>query len=104
MPVELIIGYDKRVGIAKCKKRAELQSRLGMSIEQGITDKYTIFVRNKDFLLGENHTAHPIRGLGYRLTRKLTDILMTIGAETIALILVQPQIEGRTMLYHGLVE
>ena len=75
-----------------------------MSIDKSIFDQYTVFMRNKHFLFGHNHPAHAIHRLRDRFAIKLPNVFVPVRTETIASIFMQPQVKGRSMLYHGFVQ
>ena len=102
--VERIVFHTQIVGIAEGKKRTELQNRRGVSIDERILDKDTVLVRDKHFFFRQNHTAHPIHRLGHRLAIKLSNVLVSVRAETVALVLVQTQVKRSAVLNHCLVQ
>ena len=94
MAIEHTVGHTQGIGIAERKERAKLQCRIGMGFEQCISYKNAVLMRYKDFLFTEKDSP----------TCKFPYIFMPVGAETISLIFMQSQVEGRPVLYNGLIE
>ena len=104
MTIDHTVGHTQGIGIAERKERAKLQCRIGMGFEQCISYKNAVLMRYKDFLFTEKDSPDAISRLRYRLTCKFPYIFMPVGAETISLIFMQSQVEGRPVLYNGLIE
>ena len=102
--VEGIVGHTQRVALAESEERPELQRRGRMGLHERVADKDTVFVRDENLLLGQYHAAHAECGAGHAFTVELTDIFMSVGIVDSTLIAVQPQVEGRAVLNHRLVE
>ena len=75
-----------------------------MSIHQRVTYQDAILIMLEDHLFLEDDTTHTIEGSGHFVTIKLTDVLVTLWAVVVALILMQAKVELCTMLYHRHVE
>ena len=69
-----------------------------MGIDQRITDEDTILVMLEDDLLLKNHTTNPVRSRRHEAGIKLTDVLVSVRTERVALILVEAEVEFCTML------
>ena len=52
----------------------------------------------EDYLLLQNHTTHTIGRCRYETGVKLTDVLVSVRTEIVALILVESQVEFRSVL------
>ena len=69
-----------------------------MRINERIADKNAVFiVLENDFLL-QQHTTDPIDCRRHGVTVELSDILMSLRTEVVALILMQAKVEGSPML------
>ena len=69
-----------------------------MSINQRIADQDTILVMLEDNFFLQNYTTHAIRCRWHEAGIKLTDVLVSVRTERVALILVEAEVEFCTML------
>jgi hypothetical protein len=75
-----------------------------MGILQGVANKDTVLIGLEDGLTLQDDTSHAVDGGGYYVTRKLTDVLVTLRAEIVALILVESEVELCSVLDDRTVE
>jgi hypothetical protein len=83
---------------AECQERTEAQRGSRMAVKKGITNQEAVFVCLEDYLLLQYHSSHTIDGSWNLVTVKLANVLVTLRAVVVALILVESQIELSTML------
>ena len=102
--VERTVFDTQFVGVAEREKWTELQLGVRVSLDKSIFYQDAVLVRYKYFLFGQNNTAHTECHRGYSFTVKFTYVFVSVGRENISLILVQSEIEGRTVLYHGFIK
>ena len=102
--VKAIVFHTQFARIAECQERTELQCCGRMSLYKCVTNENAIFVRDKNFLFGENHATNAIGCAGHALTVKLTNVFVPVGAINTTAITVNTEIKRRTVLYYRLVE
>ena len=102
--IRLIILMRIFTHAAKRQERTETQCGGRVCIYQRITQQHTVFVVYEYNFLTQNDTTHSEGRSRNFITFKLTDVLMSIRAEVIAIILMQSQIELSTMLNHRFIE
>ena len=102
--VDCVVGDAEAVYLSESQERTEAQCRVGVGLHKSIADQDSVFMADKNFLLGEDHATHAISHARHFLAVELTDILVAGRAVYAALIAVYTQIERRTVLNHSLVE
>jgi hypothetical protein len=69
-----------------------------VGILQSIADENTVLISLEDGLTFQHYATYAINRGGYYVTRKLTDVLVTLRAEVVALILVESEVKLSTVL------
>ena len=75
-----------------------------MGIHQCISDQDAILIMLEDHLLLQDHAAHTVGGRRYLAGIKLSNVLVSVRTEIVALILVESQVEFRPVLDDRTVE
>ena len=75
-----------------------------MGILQRIADEDAVLIVLEHHFLLQYYATHAINRGRHYVTAKLADVLMTLRAEVVALILVESEIELSTVLNHRTVE
>ncbi len=86
------------------QERTETQGCGRVSIHQGITDQNTVLIMVEDHFLFQHDTTHAIRCRWHETGIKLSDVLVSVRTEVVALILVKSQVELSSMLDNRTVE
>ena len=89
---------------AEGKERTETQCRSRVSVDQRVPNQQSVLISLEDELLLQQHATDPVESCGNFVTVKLANVLMTLRAVVIALILVKSQIELSAMLNNGNVQ
>ena len=69
-----------------------------MGIHQGVADEDTVLIMLEDDLLLQDDTSHAISCRWHLAGIKLTNVLVSVRTEIVALILMQTQVEFGSML------
>ena len=99
-----LVFNAKVVGIAERQEWTELECGLRVSIYQGVADKDTILVGDKDFLTLQNHATYTKRVSRHTFAIVLSDVLVTIRTVHATGIPVQAKVERRTVLNHRFIK
>ena len=75
-----------------------------MGILQCVADEDAVLIRLEDGLALQDDTAYTVGRRRHQAGVELTDVLMPLRAEVVALILVEAQVELSSVLYHRAVE
>jgi len=76
----------------------ELQCSGRVCVIESVADEQSVFIMLKDNFFSEYHTTNAIGGGRHLVAIKRLDILVAHGAVVVALILVQTEVESRSML------
>ena len=90
--------------VAESEEGTQAKRRLAVRLQEGVANERPIDVVAEDELLAQHDPADAVGRRGYDVDVVLTDILVSLGAEDIALILVDPDIEGHAVLHDRQVE
>ena len=82
----------------------EAQFRLGVGIDEGVADEHAVVVVLEDQFLAQLHASHAVERGGHLLAVEFSDVFMSVGAEGLAFVFVQPELEFHAMLDDGRVE
>ena len=75
-----------------------------MCVNKGVADEDTVLIGDENLLPLENHTAHA-KGVRWQSFAVIfAYVLVPVGTEYIALILVNAQVKRRTMLNNGFIK
>ena len=99
-----IVLHAQVIGIAEGEERSELQRSLGVRIYERVADDDAVLVGDKNLLPLEDDSAHAEGVCGQPFAVVFADVFVPVGAENIALILVDAQVEGGIVLNDGLVK
>ena len=75
-----------------------------MGVLQGIADEDAVLIGLEDGLSLQHHATHTVDGGGHYVATELMDVLVTLRAEIVALILVESEVELSAVLYDRTVE
>ena len=75
-----------------------------MGIFQRVANKDAVLISLEDGLSLQQYATDSVDGGGYYVTGKLADVLVTLGAVVVTLILVESEVELGTVLNHRTVE
>ena len=98
------ILMGKLAHTAESQERTETQRGGRVGIYQRVADKDAVLIMLEHHFALKDYATDAIQRGGYFVTIKLTNILMTLGTEVVALILMEAQVELGSMLYHCHVE
>ena len=82
----------------------EAQGGCRVGVDEGVAQQDSVFIVLEHHFFPQQHASHPIQGCGHLVAVKLPDVLVSFGAEVVALVLVQSEVELRSMLNHGDIE
>ena len=94
----------KLANATESQERTETQGGGRMGILQSITDQDAVLIMLEDDLLLQDDTSYTISGGRHLGGIKLTDVLVSVRTEIVALILVESEVELSTMLDDRTVE
>ena len=89
---------------AEGQEGAQAQRGGRVGIDQRVADEDAVFMVNENLLFAEDDASHAVSGCRDVLAVKLTDVLVAVGAEVPAAILVQAQVELGPVLDDRLVQ
>ena len=98
------VGNTQLVNFAECQEGTEPQGSGGMGVYKRVSDEDAVFLADKNFLFGQNHSSHTVGHAGYILAVELTNILVSGRTDGTAFIAVYSQVERCPVLDNGLVE
>lgn len=75
-----------------------------MCFDQSVANQQAVFLRDEYFLFGQDYATNAIGHARYIFAVEFANVFVTVGAVDTALIAVNAQIEGRTMLNYRLVK
>ena len=102
--VDGVVGDAEGVALAEGQKGAEAQRRRRMGLDEGVAYQDAVLVGDEHLFLGEDDAADAVSDARHALAVKLAEIFMAVGAVNASLIAVDAEVEGRAVLYYGLVE
>ena len=89
---------------AECQERAESECSCRMGIDQGITNQNPIFMMYENLFFTKDDTSYTIGSCGDIFTVELSNVLVSVRTEVVPLILMQPQVELRTVLNYSFIQ
>ena len=89
---------------AECQEGTEAQGRCRMGVDQCIANEDSVLISLEDGLLLQDDTTHAVGGCRNEAGIKLTDVLVSVRTECVALILMETQVEFCSMLNDRTVE
>ena len=98
------VFVGQRLDRAECQERTEAQRSGRVGIVQSVANEDAILIGLEDGLFPQHHAAHAIRCRRHEAAIKLTDVLVSLRTEVVALILVETQVEFGSVLDDRAVE
>ena len=84
---------------SESEERSEAQCCSRMGINECVAYKQAVFIVLEHHFLLQHHTSDTIDGCRNFVTIKFPDVLVALRTEIVALILMETEVEFRSMLY-----